>query len=53
VDTPAVIRDKYQYFTEARMERLRGLGYNAPFLGLEEGVSDYVTRFLSTADPHR
>ena len=35
------------------MERLRGLGYNAPFLTLEEGVNDYVTRFLSTADPHR
>ena len=53
VPTPEVIRDKYQYFTQARMERLRGLGYNAPFLTLEEGVNDYVTRFLSTADPHR
>jgi len=53
VDTPAVIRDKYQYFTEARMERLRGLGYTAPFLTLEAGVSDYVTRFLSRPDPHR
>ncbi len=53
VDTPEVIRDKYQYFTEARMSRLRGLGYNASFLSLEEGVGDYVTRYLSTADPYR
>jgi ADP-L-glycero-D-manno-heptose 6-epimerase len=53
VETPAVIRDKYQYFTEARMERLRALGYNAPFLGLEEGVADYVRRYLSAADPYR
>jgi ADP-L-glycero-D-manno-heptose 6-epimerase len=53
VDTPAVIRDKYQYFTEARMQRLRGLGYNHPFLTLEEGVTDYVTRFLSRPDGHR
>lgn len=53
VDTPEAIRDKYQYFTEAKMERLRALGYNLPFLSLEEGVRDYVHGYLATPDPYR
>ena len=46
IDTPADIRDKYQYFTEARMEKLRGIGYDKPFHTLEEGVADYVEGYL-------
>ncbi len=46
VDTPADIRDKYQYFTEARMEKLRGIGYDKPFHSLEDGVEDYVKGYL-------
>jgi ADP-L-glycero-D-manno-heptose 6-epimerase len=42
VDMPEAIRDRYQYFTEARMERLRQAGYRAPFHSLEDGVADYV-----------
>lgn len=53
VPTPELIRDKYQYFTRARMERLRAAGYTAPFTSLEEGVADYAARFLSQADPYR
>jgi ADP-L-glycero-D-manno-heptose 6-epimerase len=53
VDTPIEIRDKYQYFTEARMERLRLAGYKGAFTSLEDGVSDYVQRYLSAADPYR
>ena len=53
VDTPAEIRDKYQYFTEAKMERLRAAGYKAPFLSLEDGVDIYVRKFLSAPDPYR
>jgi ADP-L-glycero-D-manno-heptose 6-epimerase len=53
VDTPAEIRDKYQYFTEARMDRLRAAGYGGAFTSLEDGVGDYVQRFLSSADPYR
>jgi ADP-L-glycero-D-manno-heptose 6-epimerase len=53
VDTPAQIRDKYQYFTEARMDRLRAAGYAKPPTSLEEGVSDYVQRYLAAADPYR
>ncbi len=46
VDTPAEIRDRYQYFTEARMERLSAAGYEGRFRPVEDGVADYVTRFL-------
>ena len=42
IDTPPAIRDQYQYFTEARMERLRALGYDKEFKSLENGVTDYV-----------
>jgi ADP-L-glycero-D-manno-heptose 6-epimerase len=44
VDTPLAIRDKYQYFTEARMARLRAAGYTAPFHALEDGVAAYIAR---------
>jgi ADP-L-glycero-D-manno-heptose 6-epimerase len=50
---PPAIRDKYQYFTEAPMDRLRAAGYDRPMTGLEEGVADYVTRYLSQSDPYR
>jgi len=46
VDTPEDIRDKYQYFTEANMNKLISIGYSKPFHSLEEGVKDYVTNYL-------
>jgi ADP-L-glycero-D-manno-heptose 6-epimerase len=46
IDTPADIRDKYQYFTEADMAKLRAAGYNKPFHSLKEGVATYVSQFL-------
>ncbi len=46
VDTPADIRDTYQYFTQAEMGKLRAAGYAEPFIGLEEGIEDYVQRYL-------
>lgn len=46
IDTPEDIRDKYQYFTEADMTKLRNAGYNSSFHTLEEGVADYVTNYL-------
>jgi ADP-L-glycero-D-manno-heptose 6-epimerase len=48
IDMPEDIRDKYQYFTEARMEKLQAAGYTQPFYSLEEGVLDYVKNYLST-----
>lgn len=46
VDTPIDIRDKYQYFTEADMSKLKKIGYEKPFHTLEEGVTDYVQNYL-------
>jgi ADP-L-glycero-D-manno-heptose 6-epimerase len=46
VDTPADIRDKYQYFTEAAMHKLLAAGYTKPFTTLEQGVGDYVKNYL-------
>jgi ADP-L-glycero-D-manno-heptose 6-epimerase len=42
VDTPAELRDKYQYFTQADMRKLRAAGFDQPFHSLEEGVRDFV-----------
>jgi len=50
---PPAIRDKYQYFTEARMDRLRTVGYAKPMTALEEGIGDYVGRYLSQPDAYR
>lgn len=47
IDTPIDIRDKYQYFTEANMDKLISVGYSKPFTSLEEGVEDYVKNYLS------
>jgi len=46
IDTPADIRDKYQYFTEASMTKLRNAGYKEDFFSLENGVRDYIKTFL-------
>ncbi len=46
IDTPVDIRDKYQYFTEANMGKLKAIGYDKPFYTLEDGVGDYVKNYL-------
>lgn len=48
IDMPEDIRNKYQYFTEANMQKLREAGYAAPFSSLEAGVDDYVRNYLRT-----
>jgi len=53
IDTPMEIRARYQYFTEASMERLRAAGYPGQFTSLEEGVRQYVQDFLEADDPYR
>ncbi len=52
IDTPVEIRDKYQYFTQSRMDRLRTAGYEAPFTEIEDGVATYVRDYLSRPDPY-
>ena len=46
IDTPESVRENYQYYTCAAMEKLRGIGYTAPFRSLEEGVGEYVKSYL-------
>jgi ADP-L-glycero-D-manno-heptose 6-epimerase len=50
IDMPEDIRDKYQYFTEANMQKLHNAGYKLPFFTLEEGVDDYVRGYLRTSN---
>jgi ADP-L-glycero-D-manno-heptose 6-epimerase len=53
IDMPEAIRPNYQYFTQARMDKLRQAGYPRPFHSLEDGVNDYVKNYLLQADPYR
>lgn len=46
IEIPADIRDKYQYFTEANMQKLRSIGYSKPFYSLEAGIQEYVQQYL-------
>jgi len=46
IDTPEDIRDKYQYFTEANIQKLKAVGYEKAFTTLENGVKDYVQNYL-------
>ena len=46
IDTPEDIRDKYQYFTEANMQKLLAIGYDKGFHSLEDGIKDYVQEYL-------
>jgi ADP-L-glycero-D-manno-heptose 6-epimerase len=48
IDTPADIRDKYQYYTEANMQKLIASGYDKPFTSIQDGVDDYVKNYLKT-----
>jgi ADP-L-glycero-D-manno-heptose 6-epimerase len=51
LELAASLKDHYQYFTEARMGRLRQAGYTRPFTSLEQGIANYVQQYLATPDP--
>ena len=53
VDTPEIIRDKYQYYTKADISKLREAGYDKPMTSLENGIKEYVTNYLNNYDPYR
>ena len=53
IDMPPTMVDKYQYFTQARVERLRSAGYTRSFVSLEAGVSEYIRKYLATEDRYR
>ena len=46
IDMPEDIRDKYQYFTEANLKKIRSAGYDKPVMSVEKGVNDYVKNYL-------
>lgn len=50
IDMPEALREKYQYFTQAEVSKLRSAGYAAPFTTLEQAVQDYVTIHLSLGE---
>lgn len=53
IDMPVELRSKYQYYTQADVGRLRAAGYDKPFTELEDGVGQYISRFMATDDPYR
>jgi len=53
VDMPEQIRGSYQYFTQARVDRLRSAGYNGGFTAFEDAVAAYVRDYLDSADRFR
>jgi len=53
IDMPEPLRKKYQYFTEAKMDRLRAAGYDKPMTLLENGVTEYVQKYLAAMDSYR
>ena len=53
VDMPSSIRGQYQYFTEAKIKKLRQAGFNSPFRSVEDGVYDYVLNYLTKPDIYR
>ena len=52
-DMPESLRDRYQYFTQAELGRLRAAGFTRPATPLEQGVADYVSGYLARPDPYR
>jgi ADP-L-glycero-D-manno-heptose 6-epimerase len=47
IDTPEDLKGKYQYYTCANIQKLRGIGYSEPFMSLEDGIEDYVHNYLT------
>ncbi len=52
IEMPESIRDKYQYFTQANMDKLVAAGYDKPFTSLEDAAKDYVQNYLAQEDPY-
>jgi ADP-L-glycero-D-manno-heptose 6-epimerase len=52
IEMPESLRDQYQYFTEAQMDKLKSAGCPVKFSSLEDSVRDYVVNYLQKQDPH-
>jgi ADP-L-glycero-D-manno-heptose 6-epimerase len=53
MDMPDALRDRYQYFTQAEIGKLRKVGYTKEFTSLEDGLKLYIEKYLSQADRYR
>lgn len=53
IEMPPELRGRYQYFTQADMTKFRAAGLPIEFRSLEDGIQDYVARYLTTSDPYR
>ena len=49
---PDELRGRYQYFTEANMDKIKSVGCPVDFFSLEDGIADYVNTYLSAEDPY-
>jgi ADP-L-glycero-D-manno-heptose 6-epimerase len=52
IEMPEALRGRYQYFTQAKMDRLQAAGCPVRFRSLEDGVRDYVTQYLQPETPY-
>lgn len=53
ISMPETLKTKYQYFTQATMEKIKAAGYDQPMTSLEDGVAKYINDYLVTDDPYR
>ncbi|MDX1974140.1 MAG: ADP-glyceromanno-heptose 6-epimerase [Rickettsiales bacterium] len=53
IDMPESLAPHYQYYTQAKMDKLIAAGYSAPLMSLQDGVKDYVQNYLLKDDPYR
>lgn len=53
IDMPDILRDRYQYFTQAEIRKLRKAGYTKEFTSLEDGLRIYIQKYLSQSDRYR
>jgi ADP-L-glycero-D-manno-heptose 6-epimerase len=52
IDLPSDLKEKYQYFTEANINKIRSVGFESKFKNISDGISDYMQNYLITDDPY-
>ena len=52
IDLPNDLKEKYQYFTEANINKIRSVGFESKFKNISDGISDYMQNYLITDDPY-
>ena len=52
IDLPGDLKEKYQYFTEANINKIRSVGFESKFKNISDGISDYMQNYLITDDPY-